>query len=335
MGWHVRVVAILFVMLGLIPETARACSCDGTTSIGTALGFAETVVLGRVEGRRQIPPDRRNGMIEIYPEAAVVKVLKVLKGSAPAEILVSADFMCYRSFNVEDFNLGETFVFPIIQTTDQGVNVLPSCSHSALKLIDGQVYTNELVSDGGRRLQAYMRRSFSQMLLPMGVLDTRRQMMWVGSLALLACVLVTTRMRKKRAIANEIEQRPSPVNSLRSMRWRSVFAVAWMVLCAGVCILAGISEWDWLPSLLGIMFLVAAAGIALRWAWAEGVSYGLALIWIGACAMLTLDGMKWLVTHGEGVDERLYYLLAVALVCVAGMVWCAAAVRRRFSETAS
>jgi hypothetical protein len=334
MGWHIRVVAILFVILGYLPSTAQACSCDGTTSIGSAFGLAEKVVLGRIEGRREIPPDRRDGVVEIYPEAAVVKVIDVLKGSAPDEILVSADFMCYRSFNVEDFKSGETYVFPIIQTTAQGVNVLPSCSHSALKLMDGQLYTNELVSIGVRRLEPYMSLKLLKLLLPLGVLDPRGQIIFGGSLALLASLLLTRRFRKRSIVATN-NPPADPRASLRSLRWRSGFAIAWMLLCAGAFILAGISEWDWMLWVLGALFAFAAAGIALLWRWSEGISYGLALIWIGICAYLTYDALHWYFANNDEFDPRLYFLVAIACLCVAGMVWCADAVRRRFSAVST
>jgi hypothetical protein len=335
MAWHIRVVAALLVMSGCMPNPAQACTCGGIVSIGEALENAETVVLGRVESVRQIPSDRRDGMTLLYPDAVVVKVLEVLKGDAPDQILVSADFLCYRSFDVEDLKPGETFIFPIVQTTKHGVNALPSCSHSALKLMDAQLYTNEPTTSGDRRLEPYMKLALLRVLVPLRLVGIRGPMIWAGSLVILACLFLTRRVRRRPRVARVAEQPADPMKSLRSLRWRSGFAIAWMLLWSGVCILFGIAQWDWVPWALGVMFAFAAAGIALRWPWTEGLSYGLLLVWIGACAVLTYGAVTWRVSIDQEFNPRLYYLFAIDLVLVAGMIWCADAVRRRFSAVAA
>jgi len=315
----------------LVAGQSLACTCAGIGSIGDAFGNAERVVLGRIEGMREIPTSGGDGMVVIYPEAVVVKVLKVLKGSAPDEILVSGDFMCYRSFNVEDFKPGDVFVFPIVETNFQGVNVLPSCGHSALKLSDGQLYTHEPAEGGGHRLQSYMSLALAQWLVPLGLLDPRGQVIFGSGVALLACLVITWSVRRRTAGAASAAQATDPTKSLRSVGWISGFAIGWMLLCAGVCVLFGLGTSDWLPWTLGAMFALAAAGIALRWPVAEGLSYGLALIWIGICVVLTIEALRWLYFPDGEIDERFYYLMAIDVVCVGGMLWCADAVRRRYS----
>lgn len=332
MTWRICVVAMLFVMSVFMPGTARACSCAGTASIGTALSRSEIVVVGRIKRRGESPPQSSESVVEVFPDPVVVEVIEVLKGNAPAEVLVSTDLFCYRTFDVEELEIGETFVLPIGREK-HGVRFLPACSHSGLKLMDGELYTNEFARGGGRRLDHYMSLTMLRILLPLGVLDARRQAILAGGLALLSSWAFTRRIRNRKALT--VGNSPSgPKRSVRSLRWRSGFAIAWMLLCAGALVLAGLSEWDWTLWALGALFAFTAAGIAFLWRWSEGVSYGLALIWIGGCAYLTYDALSWYFAENDEVNRHLLYFLGIAFACVAGMTWCAHAVRRRFSECA-
>lgn len=324
LAWSV--VALLF-----LPGKVQACTCAGFGTIGDAFASAERVVLGRVEGRREIPADRADGIVSIFPDAVVVKVLKVLKGSAPDEVLISTEYMCYATFYVDGFKPGETYVFPIIQTNSRGVGVLPVCGHSALKLVDGQLYTNEPTGDGNR-LAPYMSLALARVLIPLGLLDPRGQFVFGSGVALLACLAITWVVRRQGVRGASAESRDGPVSSLKTLRWSGRFAVAWMLLSAGVCVLFGVNTWDWLPWTLGILFAFAAAGIAVRWRWTEGLAYGLTLVGIGACAMLSYEAVKWFFASEEDIHyDRIYYVLALAVVWVAATVWCAIAVKRRFS----
>src|SRR3954468_14978010 len=153
--WRIGLLASVALGLSAISAPASACSCSGTTDIGTAMTRADIVVLGRVE--RRLGPDSSRDItrspfddslestVDVdYPAPVLVKVLTVLKGDAAGEISITTDFMCYRSFDIEDLKPGETFVFPIVEKTMSGLHVLPSCSHSAAKLVDGELYTNAL-----------------------------------------------------------------------------------------------------------------------------------------------------------------------------------------------
>src|SRR5687768_1536175 len=131
-------VAMAFVFA---PGTAEGCSCWETADIGTVLTRSDIVVVGeivrRVETREDFD-DESSGLSAIpslYDYPVVVKVVNALKGEVGKEILVSTDLMCFRSFNVDDFKVGESFVFPVDHKSG-GLHILPSCAHSALKLID-------------------------------------------------------------------------------------------------------------------------------------------------------------------------------------------------------
>jgi hypothetical protein len=281
------------------------------------------------------------GVIELnYADPVAVKVVKELKGDVGDEILISTDLMCYRSFSVGDFAVGETFVFPIVHTTENGLHILPSCSHSALKLVDGQLYTNELTAEGGRHLEVYMSLTLFRLLMPVGILDRRVQFAGATGLVLLVAMIVTSRVRRRNANEAPIARPASPLTALRSVRWRSGFAVAWMLLCAGCCVLVGMHEWHWVPWLLGALFALAAAGIALRWRWSEGLAYGLGMVWIGTWCALGYLGVSGYFTAGHHLSRKaalevMFVDVAATLLCIAGMIWCTDAIRRRFSAAST
>lgn len=334
--------ALAALALLFVPANSQACSCWGTTDIGTALTRSDIVVVGqvvrRLEAGEVLDDASPDGYVVAtsYPHPIEVKVVKVLKGSADEKIQISTDFMCYRSFNVEDLKIGETYVFPIYYEGNGGLHMLPSCSHSALKLVDRQLYTNELKEGGGRRLDPYMSLALLQVLLPLGVLDVRGQIVVAASMTLLVSMFVARRARRRNAVSTAVDQPVDPMASLRSLRWRSGFAVGWMLLCAGICIVVGINEWDWIPWALGIMFAFAAAGIALRWPWSEGLSYGLLTITIGICVVLTFTVLAWYLPPydrfplRDRIDTTLIWFVSADVACVIGTIWCARSVRRRF-----
>ncbi len=334
---------------GLVSAPALACSCWGTTGIGTALTEAEIVVVGQVERRldsseEERPDFSRNGAIEpAYPNPIVVRVVRTLKGDVGDEIRISTDFMCYRSFDVEDMKPGETFVFPVSRTTESGLGLLPSCSHSALKLVDGELYTNELTAAGGRRLAHYMSLTMMRLLLPLGLLDTAVQIVLAAAVLLLAPVLITWRVRRRTASAGMAELPQGPAASLRSVNLRTAFAIGWLLLCAGICTFKGFSEGDpgslVIGVSLGAAFAYAAAGAALQWRWTEGLVYGLALMCVvGSLALVYMVVAQYFEHRAqfEYVPTRQLVIFSLAVLSViAIMIWCAGAVRRRFSSKAS
>ncbi|HEU4694783.1 MAG TPA: hypothetical protein VFS23_40730, partial [Vicinamibacterales bacterium] len=319
----------------LTPVEALACSCFGITGIGTALTRAETVVVGRVERRLDRPddldhPDHPEMEILPYPAPIVVKVILVLKGEVAKEMRISTDFMCFRSFNLEDMKPGETFVFPISGTSKSVVGFLPSCSHSALKLLDGELYTNEFIAGGGRRLDHYMSLALLRFLLPLGVLSTTVQVLIAAGLTLVIPMLITRRIRRRSADPVAGNRPPDPIDTLRSLTLRSVLAVVWLLICSGFSIFFVALDrqvwWMWVP---GTVFAFTAAGVALHWRWSEGLTYGLALLWIGACAFATyaiVHDMR--LGYAPTESGRLPIVMGAVLLSVGAMAWCADAVRR-------
>jgi hypothetical protein len=323
-----HLLALIAIGMTFMPVRALACSCWKTASIGTALTRAEIVVVGRVV--RQLD----SSAVETfeYQPPVVVKVIDALKGDVTDEILISTDFMCYRSFDLDDMKPGETFVFPISHTAKSGVHILPSCSHSALKLVDGQLFTSEFIPGGGRRLDHYMSLPLMRFLLPWRVLDAATQGVIAAVLTLVIPMLVTLRVRKGSANATPVDQPPSPIGSLRSLSVRSIFAIVWMLVCGGFSIFVSLKEEVWLLWALGGVFAFTAAGVALRWRWSEGLSYGLALLWIGFCLLAAYAFLQEFNLGDDRIDARTVAIFSsVVLLNVAAMVWCADAVRRRFS----
>ncbi|HET9865411.1 MAG TPA: hypothetical protein VFP37_18390 [Steroidobacteraceae bacterium] len=325
--------------LGISSAPAFACSCFGIMGIGTALTEAEIVVVGRVEGRSSTGMDSGSTDGFIYPDPIKVKVIKRLKGDVAGEIRITTDFMCYRSFSLEDFRVGETFVFPIAHTLRSGLHVLPGCSHSALKLMDGQLYTNDLVFGGGRRLNRYMSLTVLQLLLPIGVLDTRVQIALAGMLLLLLPMPITQRLRRRSAIATPARVLANPADSLRSVDVRTAVAIVWILLCAVICLAFVIANGDPMSLAFGgaltTACALAAAGLALRWRWTEGLSYGLVSLCIGACTVVTYWGLSEYLTLNEHVDGKVFKPLLLILMTIVAMLLFAAAVRRRFSPSAA
>jgi hypothetical protein len=328
-----------FTTLALLvaPAPVLACSCSGIADIGTALSRAELVVVGRVERRLEpdysiesMPSPSGDGVgwsMRFDPAPVAVKVVRALKGEATGEIRVTTDIMCYRSFNLEDFKPGDTFVFPIVEKTDSGLHVLPSCSHSAAKVVDGMLYTSEFVRGGGRQITPYLSLTAVRFLLPQGLLHKLGQYLAAGFIVLLVPTLITHRIRRRTM--------REAIGSARKINVRSVMAIMWMLLCGMLCIgLALLQIWP-LPIGITLAFAcaIAAAGLAFKWRWSEGFSYGMSLLWIsGAVA-----GTWWVLSEYfevfDGFPKEMVIFVAVVALIITGMLWYADTVRRRFSPS--
>jgi hypothetical protein len=294
-------------------------------------------VVGRVE--RRLEPDYSanarpspfgDGVaweIRFDPAPVAVKVVQVLKGEAHGEIRVTTDFMCYRSFGLDDFKPGDTFVFPFSQITDSGLHVLPSCSHSAAKLVDGMLYTNEFVHGGGRQLSPYLSLTTVRFLLPLGLLHKFGQYFAGGFALLLISILVTHRFRSRTM--------RDASDSARKINLRSVLAILWMLLCGSLCL--ALSWLQVLPLPIGIALAVAcaiaAAGLAFKWRWSEGLSYGMTLLWICGGIAGTWSIVSGYFEFFDDIPQELVIFVAVVALTIIGMLWYADTVRRRFSPS--
>jgi hypothetical protein len=318
---------LAFLLLGgsmLASSESRACTCLGTTGIGTALSRAEVVIIGVVEGRQTRPFDPNDETGVMYPEAIAVKVTKSLEGNVAGKILITTDLFCYRSFDVEDFEVGQTYVFPISRIDENGLHVLPSCSHSALKVVDGTLYTHEVTLEGGRRLERYMSLGLLEKLFPTGLLNAQVQILIAGTIAIVAPLLLTPWLRKRSVAA----QRPHP------SRLRTRLAIAWMLTCTAVCAFIAVDERNWMLWVLSASFALATAGIAFRWLWSEGLSYGIVLLTIGIFTVATYDVVDWYLSQRDQFHRGLLVTFGIDFVVIAMMLWYADTVRRRFSRAA-
>jgi hypothetical protein len=200
------------LLLSVAPTASFACSCSGTLSIGNALTLADAVVVGTVRGHREADyssADQRPALIN-------VEVTRSLKGGVNGSIEIAKTLMCYQSFPEDDFEVGKSYVFPLEQVDlanpDQARELmiwsdapvpshkmfrLPVCSHNAL-LLEGQgLYTSELTSAGGRRLEYYMPLLFVRVLLPFGLLSIWGILIVIAVAATAAFVVVRNRRRKR------------------------------------------------------------------------------------------------------------------------------------------
>lgn len=330
---------LIFPVLALLGTSplALACSCWGTADIGTAMSRAEIVVVGRVERRLEAdyspksrPSPSGDGIewsFRIDDAPVAVTVLESLKGDVAGEIRVTTEVMCYRSFDLEDFSPGDTFVFPIYEQTDSELYVLPSCSHSAAKLVNGKLYTNEFVRGGGRELSPYLSLSAVRLLLPLGLLDKQTQYL-VGAFVVLLTPILVTHLVRRRTLRE-------PDDSARKINLRSAMAILWMLLCGTLCLALGwLQIW---PMTLGIPLAsgcaLAAAGLAFRWRWSEGFSYGMSLLWICGGAVGTWQTVSEGFQFYESIPKELIIAMAIIGLTFVGMLWYADTVRRRFSPS--
>jgi hypothetical protein len=181
-----------------------------------ALMSAEAVVVGRVKAHvdGSYEPARPNRM--------VVEISKALKGSLIGDIEIAEDLMCYQSFSGDDFTVGKTFVFPLTQidlanledtfgmllgpierdATSYKMFVLPTCSHTALLLSEGGLYTHELTPGGGQQLKYYMHVSLLKLLFSAGMFSIRVAISILAFVLLLSVgtVLVLRRRAKTHVV---------------------------------------------------------------------------------------------------------------------------------------
>jgi hypothetical protein len=76
---------------------------------------------------------------------------------------------------------------------------LPVCAHNAL-LLDGQgLYTSELTSSGGRRLEYYMPLVLVRALLPIGLLSNWGILVAIAILASASAAFIVVRKRRRKA----------------------------------------------------------------------------------------------------------------------------------------
>lgn len=221
--------ALLFTLL-VTPFRASACSCWGTTPIGVMFVAADAVVEGHVISHE---PAVYSGDGQ-RPATVVVDVMRSLKGDVAGEIRLADEMMCYRSFSSEDFKPGRTFIFPLVKVDRDvlesvlGVVLLPlkvpdsvysmyylrGCAHSALELNGSGVYTNELVTGGGRTLEYYLSYPLLRALFVLGVFDIKRAVVEIGAV----CLLLVVRARRSRSavLAEGVALGAGPVLSTKS-----------------------------------------------------------------------------------------------------------------------
>jgi hypothetical protein len=211
-----RVLIIVVVLLALAPSASLACSCMGTGSIGAAATHADAVIVGRL--LRREPADFSHATFA--PDALIFEVSETMKGDVRSPVYVPANAPCYHSFRTEDFKVGGTYVLPLYPVAnaslagnnDAGVSPEPTsrtepmgrwfnlrgCSHSALALVDGNLYTKELTSGGGRRSAYYMSFSTMKFLLPLGLLDLGVSLIYVAIAVVIGVVFVLRKRKLKR-----------------------------------------------------------------------------------------------------------------------------------------
>lgn len=172
-----------------------------------AFATADAVVIGRIERVR----------LAGAGELLVVDVVKPLKGGVAGEVEIATGLMCYQSFSFEDFKIGEQYIFPLIAVEPSSSYIgqslglgegphsakasdrlftLPTCSHTALALVGEELYSNELTSDGGRRLEPYMSLPLLKFLFWAGFLSVPGLLVYVSILILSISVLVWKKAKK-------------------------------------------------------------------------------------------------------------------------------------------
>jgi len=311
-----RILGLLILFIA--SNRAQACTCAGIQGIGEALTRADAVIVARV--LRQLPSNYERSDL-MYRDPMAFQVTKSLKGNLSGEVAVSTLFMCYRSFDLDDFKPGETYVLPLFQEPS-GMFLLPSCSHSALKLQDGRLYKSEFVTGGGRRLEDYMSLRLMEFLLPLGVLSTTVQIAASAVLCLVVLTILPLRLRRS--------QKVGPREAFAALTLRSKLAVGCLVACSAFALWFARRDANVGSGIAGMAFMFAAAGVALRWRWAEGFTYAISLFVIAICVYFLSFGIRELVhpTPGFAVQPMSLILPLAVIACT---LWCADSVRRRFS----
>ena len=204
-----QIVLPALAILGSIPAASMACTCSGTQSIGTALARSDTVIIGEVVSH--VAPDF--SVEHPRPGIVNVKIMESLKGKIEGTVEIAKTLACYQSFPEHDLRIGSAYVFPLQQINlaneDQAAGVmmesdekiasykmfrLPTCSHNALLLDHRGLYTSELISGGGRRLEYYMPLSLMKSLFSLGLLSV-----WsIPTTAVVLCALAVVLIRRRK-----------------------------------------------------------------------------------------------------------------------------------------
>ena len=136
---------LLCATLVALSGPVLACSCWGTASIETTIATQPLLVEGRV--------------VSLEEAGATLHVTRVLKGSVPSNTIKIQDSGCYQSLSTSMMELGATYILPLPQEADglyefqasNGRHVMAGCAESALKLLDGKLYTFEQTEGVERR----------------------------------------------------------------------------------------------------------------------------------------------------------------------------------------
>jgi hypothetical protein len=217
---------VIFSALSLVGiDSALACSCDGIGSIEDSMARAEAVVLAQVKGRAL----EDSFLSPMDGSPVVVEVVKALKGDVSGELYVTTLMMCSRSFDLEDLEVGQTYVLPMFRfdrtardaiaerykpigkggsTVDLArLFVLPSCAHSALALSEGKLYSNDQTA-GGRRLNFHSSlSSLESKLQPRNTQALGVVGLGVGAGAVVLVVLLALWLRSRSSTSNKSLER--------------------------------------------------------------------------------------------------------------------------------
>ena len=209
-----RTPLLIAAILGGAPDASFACSCMGTQSIGDALTAADVVVVGRVTGHKEAEYS------EIPRPALInVEVIDTIKGGVKGNVEIAKNLMCFGSFVEDDIEVGKYYVFPLHRvelanpdeawSMESGLNRpvpghkmfrLPVCSHNGLSLDGQDLYTSELTSGGGRRLEYYMPLFLVRALLPIGLLSTWGILVAFAIMASATVAFIVIRKRRREAM---------------------------------------------------------------------------------------------------------------------------------------
>lgn len=134
----------------------------------------------------------------------------------------------------------------------------------------------------------------------------------------------------------ELGETPSsPHSSGNLSKWalgpRIIVAVAWLVLCGGYWIWAGIERPSWLVIATGVVVVVASLGAIVKWPWSQWVLYAFVLFGSGGWLYLVWGAVR---SGRFPLESRLASVLSLlpGLLILLVSVWAADTVRRRFRK---
>jgi len=173
----------------LAPDTAFGCSCMGTRSIGASMSTADAVVVAKVVRFEYHDWDNERR----YPERAIFRTSRVLKGNVAEEIPVSGANMCYQSLPIDYMRVGRSYLLPLyriepktapegivsldpaygLSPTDPPLYILDECAESALLVERGNLFTADLIPGGAREWQHYSSLKTLDMFASFGFWDVR------------------------------------------------------------------------------------------------------------------------------------------------------------------